>query len=402
VPGDFLDLILIAVIAAFAVAGYRQGFIIGVLSLVGFLAGVAGGAYLAPGLARALAKNATWQAFLAILVVFFMAVIGMMIASGIGVALRSRIIARPATVLDSIGGATVNVLAVLIVAWLIGSFVINSSAFPAVARQVNNSAVLRTVDRVMPRGVLDLPFFPQLRTLLSNGVYTQVFGAFGAESSILLPTPGPSVSSAKLTAAEASVVKVTGEATSCSQAIEGSGFFISPHHVLTNAHVVAGVDQNLQVTANGQPPVPARVVLYDPQRDLAVLYVPDLTEPQLYLAGTAPYGTSAAVAGYPLDASALQVTGAGIGRAFTANGPNIYGTGSVNRQMYGIRADIQPGNSGGPLLSSTGAVYGVVFAKSTYYQDTGYALTAAEVQSDVVAGENDYSAVSTDGCQDGG
>jgi uncharacterized membrane protein required for colicin V production len=93
VPGDFLDLILIAVIAAFAVAGYRQGFIIGVLSLVGFLAGVAGGAYLAPGLARALAKNATWQAFLAILVVFFMAVIGMMIASGIGVALRSRIIA---------------------------------------------------------------------------------------------------------------------------------------------------------------------------------------------------------------------------------------------------------------------------------------------------------------------
>jgi S1-C subfamily serine protease len=401
VPGDFLDLILIAVIAAFAVAGYRQGFIIGVLSLVGFLAGVAGGAYLAPGLARALAKNATWQAFLAILVVFFMAVIGMMIASGIGVALRSRIIARPATVLDSIGGATVNVLAVLIVAWLIGSFVLNSSAFPAVARQVNNSAVLRTVDHVMPHGVLDLPFFPELRTLLSNGVYTQVFGAFGAESSILLPTPGPSVSSAKLTAAEASVVKVTGDATSCSQAIEGSGFVISPHHVLTNAHVVAGVDLDLQVTANGVQ-YSARVVLYDPQRDLAVLYVQDLNLPSLQFGGTAPYGTSAAVAGYPENASTLQVTGAGIGRAFTANGPDIYGTGSVNRQMYGIRAAIEPGNSGGPLLSSTGQVYGVVFAKSTYYQDTGYALTAAEVQSDVTAGENDSTAVSTDGCQDGG
>jgi S1-C subfamily serine protease len=401
VPGDFLDLILIAVIAAFAVAGYRQGFIIGVLSLVGFLAGVAGGAYLAPGLARALAKNATWQAFVAILVVFFMAVIGMMIASGIGVAIRSRIIARPATVLDSIGGATVNVLAVLIVAWLIGSFVLNSSAFPAVARQVNNSAVLRTVDRVMPHGVLDLPFFPELRTLLSNGVYTQVFGAFGAESSILLPTPGPSVSSARLTAAEASVVKVTGDAPSCSQAIEGSGFFISPHHVLTNAHVVAGVQSDLEVTANGEQ-YPATVVLYDPQRDLAVLYVKGLNLPALQFGGTAPYGTSAAVAGYPEDARTLQVTAAGIGRAFTANGPDIYGTGSVNRQMYGIRADIEPGNSGGPLLSSTGAVYGVVFAKSTYYQDTGYALTAAEVQSDVTAGENLSRGVSTDGCQDGG
>ena len=402
-PGDVLDLILIAVIAAFAVAGYRQGFIIGVLSLAGFLAGVIGGAYLAPGLAHALAKNATWQAFLAILVVFFMAVIGMMLASGIGVAIRSRVIARPATVLDSIGGATVNVLAVVIVAWLIGSFVINSSAFPAVARQVNNSAVLRTVDRVMPRGVLDLPFFPQLRTLLSNGVYTQVFGAFGAESGILVPTPEPSVSSAKLTAAEASVVKVTGEATSCSQQIEGSGFFISPHHVLTNAHVVAGVDEGLTVApSDSATPYKAQVVYYDPQRDLAVLYVPDFTETPLQLAGSqATFGTPAAVAGYPLNATALQVAAAEIGKAFPANGPDIYGTGSVNRQMYAIRADIQPGNSGGPLLSSSGQVYGVVFAKSTYYSDTGYALTAAEVQSDVSAGENDYSAVSTDGCQDG-
>jgi S1-C subfamily serine protease len=402
VPGDFLDLILIAVIAAFAVAGYRQGFIIGVLSLVGFLGGVAVGAYFAPGLARSLAKNATWQAFLAILVVFFMAVIGMMIASGIGVALRSRVIGRPATVLDSIGGAAVNVLAVVIVAWLIGSFVINSSAFPAVARQVNNSAVLRAVDRVMPHGVLDMPFFPQLRTLLSNGVYTQVFGAFGAESGILLPSPGPTaVSSPQLTAAEQSVVKVTGEATTCSQQIEGSGFFISRHHVLTNAHVVAGVDQDLMVTTDAGASYKAEVVYYDPQRDLAVLYVPGLTETALTLAGPAPYGTTAAVAGYPLNATTLQITGAGIGRPFTANGPDIYGTGSVNRQMYAIRADIQPGNSGGPLLSSGGTVYGVVFAKSTYYDDTGYALTAAEVQSDASAGEQDYSAVSTGACQDG-
>ncbi len=402
-PGDFLDLILLGVIAAFAVAGYRQGFIIGVLSLVGFLGGVVAGAYLAPGLARALAKNATWQAFLAILVVFFMAVVGMMIASGIGVALRSRVIGRPATVLDSLGGATVNVLAVVIVAWLIGSFVINSSAFPAVARQVNNSAVLRTVDRVMPRGVLDLPFFPELRTLLSNGVYTQVFGAFGAESGILLPTPDASaVSSPAQTTAEGSVVKITGDATTCSQQIEGSGFFISPNHVLTNAHVVAGVDQNLLVTADGDQQYAAQVVLYDPQRDLAVLYVPGLNLASLPLGGPAPYGTSAAVAGYPLDAPTLQVAGAGIGRAFTANGPDIYGMGSVNRQMYAIRADIEPGNSGGPLLSPSGQVYGVVFAKSTYYNDTGYALTAAEVQSDVIAGERDSSPVSTEGCQDGG
>ena len=400
-PGDLLDLILIAVIAAFAVAGYRQGFIIGVLSLVGFLAGVAAGAYIAPGISRALARSTTWQAFLAILVVFAMAVIGMMIASGIGVALRSRLIGRPATVVDSLGGATVNVLAVVIVAWLIGSFILNSSAFPAVSRQVNNSAVLRTVDRVMPRSVLYLPFFPQLRSLLSNGLYSQVFGAFGAESSIGLPAPDPSVvSSAALNRAESSIVKVTGEATSCSQTIEGSGFVISPQHVLTNAHVVAGVDLGLSVTADASERYAARVVLYDPERDLAVLYVPGLTAGSLPFGGPASDGTSAAVAGYPLNRS-ISVVPARIGHSFTATGPDIYQTGSVNRQMYAVRALIQPGNSGGPLLSSGGQVYGVVFAASTYYPDTGYALTASEVASDAVAGSHDYAAVQTEGCQDG-
>ncbi len=400
-PGDLLDLILIAVIAAFAVAGYRQGFIIGVLSLVGFLGGVAAGAYIAPGISRALARSATWQAFLAILVVFAMAVIGMMIASGIGVALRSRLIGRPATVVDSLGGAVVNVLAVVIVAWLIGSFVLNSSAFPAVSKQVNNSAVLRTVDRIMPRSVLYLPFFPQLRSLLSNGLYTQVFGAFGAESSIGLPAPDPAVvTSAALSRATSSIVKVTGEATSCSQTIEGSGFVISPRHVLTNAHVVAGVNVGLTVTVDGDETYPAKVVLYDPERDLAVLYVPGLTAASLQFAGQAADGTSAAVAGYPLN-RALTVVAARVGRSFTATGPDIYQTGSVNRQMYAVRAVIQPGNSGGPLLSSGGQVYGVVFAASTYYPDTGYALTAAEVASDVAAGIHDRAPVSTQGCQDG-
>jgi len=403
VPGDFLDLILIAVIAAFAVAGYRQGFIIGVLSLVGFLGGVAVGAYIAPGISRALARSATWQAFLAILVVFAMAVIGMMIASGIGVALRSRLINRPATVVDALGGAAVNVLAVVIVAWLIGSFVGNSSAFPAVSAQVQKSAVLRTVDRVMPRSVLYLPFFPELRSLLSNGLYSQVFGTLGAEASIGLPAPGSSVAaSPSLMKAEFSIVKVTGVATSCSQTIEGSGFVISPQHVLTNAHVVAGVDEDLLVTANGDQPYSARVVLYDPRTDLAVLYVKGLRAQALQFApAAAPFKASAAVAGYPENSQSLTVVPAIIGTAFSATGPDIYETASVKRQMYDVRALIRPGNSGGPLLSPNGQVYGVVFAASTIYHETGYALTAGEVASDVAAGIHDSAAVSTQGCQDG-
>jgi S1-C subfamily serine protease len=401
VPGDLLDLILIAVIAAFAVAGYRQGFIIGVLSLVGFVAGIAVGAYIAPGLSRALAASASWRAFLAILAVFLTAVIGMLIASGIGVAVRSRLNGRQVTIADSLGGAIVNVIAVVIVAWIIGSFVGNSPQFPAVSRQVSNSAVLRTVDKVLPSSALYLPMFPQLRNLISNGLYSQVFDAIGAQSGIGLTAPSQAVlSSPAIPRAERSIVKVTGMATTCSLTIEGSGFVISPGHVLTNAHVVAGVNSDLTVSSAGGAQHPARVVLYDPETDVAVLDVPGLSAPALQFAGPPPNDTDGVVAGYPLSGPFTTVA-ATVGLPFEATGPDIYSTSSVTRQIYPIRASIKPGNSGGPLLSTTGQVYGVVFAASTNNLDTGYALTYNQVASDVQHGRSATSSVGTGACQDG-
>ncbi|HTZ92135.1 MAG TPA: MarP family serine protease [Streptosporangiaceae bacterium] len=400
-PGDLLDLVLLALIAAFAVAGYRQGFIIGVLSLAGFVFGVAGGAFIAPGLARAFASSLQWQAFIAILVVFAAAVVGMLIASWLGVAVRSRLTGRPATFFDSLGGAAVNVVAVLIVAWLIGSFLVNAQ-FPAIARQVNNSALLRTVDAVMPHGALYLPVFPGLRSLLSNGLYSQVFSAIGAEDSLSLAAPSQEVlKSPGLARDEQSIVKIEGVAPSCSQAIEGSGFVISPQHVLTNAHVVAGVTNGPYVLPpNTGQKLPARVVLYDPQRDLAVLYVPGLTAPPLKLAGHASNGTSAIVAGYPLNLGFTAVP-ARIGFSIKASGPNIYDSQVVNREIYPIKAEIRSGNSGGPLIARDGRVYGVVFAASTAYDDIGYALTSGEVASDAAAGSHEVSEVSTERCQVG-
>lgn len=400
--GDLLDVILIAVIAAFAVAGYRQGFIIGVLSLVGFVAGVAIGAYLAPGISHALAASTSGQALLAILVVFAMAVIGMLVASGIGVAVRSRLADGPATTADSLGGAAVNVIAVVIVAWIIGSLVVGAKAFPAFVRQVNNSAVLRTVDRVMPRSPQYLPMFPALRSLLAHGeLSTTVFSAIGAEPADNLSAPDAAVlSSPALAADERSIVKVTGTARSCSQTIEGTGFVISPQHVLTNAHVVAGVDSDMAVTTSGGNQFSATVVLYDPDRDLAVLYVPQLAARQLSFAGQASFGTSGIVAGYPLSHGFTPIP-ARIGATIEPFVPNIYQTGSMTRQIYQIRAAIEPGNSGGPLLSTNGQVYGVVFAKSIPDQQTGYAMTAAEVAGDVRAGSHATGAVSTQACQAG-
>lgn len=398
-PGDLLDVILLVLMAAFAVAGYRQGFIVGVLSLIGFVTGVAAGAYIAPGVSRVLAKSASWQAIVAILVVFGVAVLGMLLASGIGVAVRSRVTGRPATVADSLGGAAVNVVAVLMVAWLLGTFM-NTGRFPTIARQVTNSAVLRTVDAVMPHSAIYLPWFPGLRSLLANGLYTPVYDAIGVRA-ISLPAPDSGVVRSPAIARDRrSIVKIRGVARSCSQAIEGTGFVISPQHVLTNAHVVAGVDEGPNVFSHHQR-FAATVVLYDPGRDLAVLYVPGLSAPPLLFAYAASNDAPAVVAGYP-DNGRLTMDAATVGRSTTAYGPNIYLKGSIHRQVYPVRALIRPGNSGGPLLAVDGKVYGVVFAKATTQFDAGYALTAGEVATDVAKGHDLVARVTTQTCQRGG
>jgi S1-C subfamily serine protease len=287
------------------------------------------------------------------------------------------------------------------VAWLIASLVGNTSQFPGIARQVNHSAVLRAVDAVMPRTIEFLPAFPGLRTMLSNGISETVFSGIGAEGDPDLPATSAAVLKwPALRRDEPSIVKVTGIAPSCSLRIEGSGFVISPQHVLTNAHVVAGVTNGPSVlTIEGQD-LPARVVLFDPDRDIAVLYVPGLTARPLRFAGSAGRGTAAVAAGYPLNHS-LTMVPATIAQSVTANGTNIYGGQGVDRQIYPMTAVIRPGNSGGPLLSKNGRVYGVVFAASTYTPDLGYALTASEVASDARQGSTEQAATSTQACQTG-
>ncbi len=394
VPGDLLDLILIVLVIAFGVAGYRQGFIIGVLSFAGFIGGGAIGAVFGPRIARSITTNPGWQAVTAIIVVFLAAMIGQLLASGLGVAMRSRLTWRPATVLDAVGGAVVSVLSVLLIAWLIGSAVAYAP-FPAISQQVNDSAVLRTVDRLMPAEASDM--FSDFRSLLESGPYAQVFGALGAESALAVPPPNPAVlGSPGSQRAELSIVKVEGIAPTCSERIEGSGFVYAPHYVLTNAHVVAGVTDGPTVSSS-QGVWTARVVLYDPQTDIAVLYVPGLDVPVLRFASQAKVGGNAIVAGYPQDGP-LTAVAARIGGIEQAVSPDIYQTSTVTRQIYSIRAFVQPGNSGGPLLAPGGQVYGVVFAAATSVPDTGYALTAAEVEADASRGEGRTTGVSTQTC----
>jgi S1-C subfamily serine protease len=397
VSGDVLDLVLLVLAAAFAVAGYRQGFIIGVLSFVGFTGGAVAGIYLAPGLAMTLTSRQNLQAVLAIIGVFAAAVAGMLAASAFGVLIRSHVRGRPSTLVDSIGGAAVNVIAIFVLAWLIGSLVAYAPPFPAISRQVNDSLLLRAVDRLIPQSAK--PEFTALRKLLSTQPYVQVFGALGAETALNVPKLDPAVvHSAGVRRDRNSVVKIEGLAPTCSRTIEGSGFVISRDHVITNAHVVAGITRPEVYTRFSSGEHPARVVLFDPETDIAVLYVPGLNLSALHFADSAPFGGKAVVAGYPLDA-AFTARPARVGRSELASGPDIYDNRKVVRDIYPIRAVVKPGNSGGPLIAPDGRIYGMVFAAAVSVPQTGYALTASQLGHDISRGTNRTQAASTGACQ---
>jgi S1-C subfamily serine protease len=400
VPGDLLDLILIVLAAAFAVAGYRQGFIVGMLSCIGFLAGAAIGATFSPSLARFLVHTPAQQALVAIIVVFICAMIGQLLAALAGVAARSHVTWRPAALVDALGGAAVSVVSVLLIAWFIGSAVINSP-FSAVARQVRSSAVLRGVNQIMPSAAQSM--FSNFRHLLDKSPYTQVFGALGANGALNVPPPNPNVLHRRAVQQDRnSIVKVKGVAGSCNKKLEGSGIVITPDHVLTNAHVVAGVSSSLVVIDASGSTLPAQVVRFDPQVDVAVLYVPGLTAPPLRFARTtASTNDNAVIAGYPLNGPYLAVP-ARISAEGPVAGPDIYRNGNVTRDIYTVRATVESGNSGGPLLAPNGAVYGVVFAAAQNVRETGYALTAGQVSRDVHMWGRATTSVSTQRCTPGG
>jgi S1-C subfamily serine protease len=395
-----LDLILIVLAAAFAVAGYRQGFIVGMLSCIGFLAGAAIGATFSPALAKFLVHTPTQQALVAIIVVFITAMIGQLVASLAGVAVRSHVTWRPVAVVDSLGGAAVSVVSVLLIAWFIGSAAADAP-FPSIARQVRSSEVLRGVNQVMPPAAMSM--FSDFRHLLAKSSYSQVFGPLGVNGALNVPAGNPNVvDKPAVRRDQVSIVKVEGIAGSCNKKLEGSGFVISPHHVLTNAHVVAGVDADLFVVARHLRQFRATVVRFDPRVDVAILYVPRLTAPALRFATvTAGKEDNAVVAGYPLNGTFSAVP-ARISDESSANGQDIYHTGDVSREIYQVRALVKPGNSGGPLLAPNGTVYGVVFAAAVNYHDTGYALTAGQVEGDVRAWADATRGVSTQRCSPGG
>jgi S1-C subfamily serine protease len=389
-----LDLVLVLVGVSFAVSGYRRGLVAGVLAVAGFIVGGAVGMGAGPRVVQTLEPGLT-QSLVWLLVVLLIAAVGHAVGAGLGRWLRARMTWHPVRVFDSGLGAVVSVVAVLVVMWFVAG-ALRASPVPAISAAIRSSTIVTEVDEVMPEYARGL--FGSFRDLLREDNLPRAFGGLAPERiSPVAPPDLVRAQSPQIAEAARSVVRVTGAAQSCRRAVSGSGFVMAPGRVMTNAHVVAGVEQpQVQVLGRG-PLLDASVVVFDADRDIAVLAVPDLEAPALTLGGPAGPGEDAAVAGFP-GGGEFSLLPARVRERIAARGPDIYNDEQVTREVYSLFVVVRPGNSGGPLLAPDGTVLGVVFATSLDDPETGYALTAAEVSGAATEGAAAGQSVDTGPC----
>ncbi|OLT27907.1 serine protease [Actinomadura sp. CNU-125] len=392
-----LDLILLGLVVLFGVSGYRQGFIVSLLSFAGFIGGGIAGVLIAPPIADSTVDGAAQQVLLAIVIAFLAATFGQLIASSAGALLRNRVTGLNARTADAVGGTFVSALSLLIVAWFFGSMFANSH-FQWLRTQVKGSTIINGVDEVMPTKAHT--WFTSFQGFVKDSEFPQVFNGLAGESVVEVPPPDDSVlATGGLRDARNSIVKIVSTAPQCQRRIEGTGFVFAPDHIMTNAHVVAGARGQSTVANRSGDTAKGRVVLYNPSRDIAVLYVPGLNARPLKFEPEAEVRDSAIIAGFPKN-EPFSASAARIRARQTARGPDIYHSGQVSREIYAIRGKVEPGNSGGPLLSPDGSVYGVIFAAALDTPSTGYALTAEEVAEDARMGARATEPVSTQNCSD--
>ncbi|MEI6620396.1 MAG: MarP family serine protease [Actinomycetes bacterium] len=395
---NFIDMLVILGIVAFAWFGWRQGFVASLFMFVGFIFGGVVGACLAPVLLGAINIHGTAGLLATCGIVLGLAVVGQVCTGMVGRELRDRITVEHIKVVDSLGGAALNICALAVIGWILASA---ASVLPAsqVSAQVRSSSLLAALDKMVPMPARDM--VGNIRKLVDDSGLPQLFDGFGVLPPTQVEAPSAAVvSNPAVQRALQSVVRVEGPAPSCNSGFTGSGFVVAQGRVLTNAHVVAGVPAPRVHVPGTRTVFHARTVYFDPRVDLAVLEVPGLTARVLKMAGAAQRGDEEVIAGYPgggdMTATAARVRGT-IGSG-AARGTDIYGNPGVPREIYSLRGQARPGNSGGPLLTPSGTVAGVIFAQGQGDDQTAYALTSAQAAAAIAAGSTSTESVPTGGC----
>jgi S1-C subfamily serine protease len=265
-----------------------------------------------------------------------------------------------------------------------------------VASQVRQSALVQAVDRAVPDSVRAV--YENLREAIDRRGLPDVLDPLTPTQVRDVPAPDPALeNSAVVAAVQGSVVKVSGVAPSCSRQIDGSGFVYAPERVMTNAHVLAGVENPVVHAEGGE--YDATPVFIDEEVDIAVLAVPGLPQEALTFSATpAETGDDAIIMGYP-GGGPLFVGSARVRDRGEISGPDFRNQRTVVRDVYALYGTVRSGNSGGPLFAPDGSVLGVVFASAIDDPSTGYALTGPQVAEAAQAGVDSGSAVDTGACE---
>jgi S1-C subfamily serine protease len=385
---NWVDWVIVAIAVLFAFFGYLQGIIVGGLSLAGFALGAVIGARVAP----LVLSSGSHSIYAPLFGLFGALLLGALLATlleGLGIRVRFALRIPGLKTVDGILGAILTACVGLGIVWIVGAVSLAAVTSPSLRADLRHSVILRDLDSVLP---------PSGAILNALSHYDPLPSLSGPSADVPRPTKGI-LSKAGVRAAFRSVVRVVG--TACGLGIEGSGWVAAPGLVVTNAHVVAGEsDTTVQVGGEGAG-LPARVILFDPTNDVAVLRVPNLSESPLRLAASPASGTAVAILGYPLDGPFDAEPGR-IGITKPVLTDNAYGNGPVLRKITALRGLVRAGNSGGPLVDAAGRVVAMAFAQITNPAPGtgpgGFAVPTDVISSDLAKARSSSGTRSTQGC----
>lgn len=388
---NWFDLAAILILVVAILAGLRTG----ALPQVGGISGAVIGLFLA-------LHATTWlvdatkglepipRALVVLGAIIGAVAVGEMIGSTIGRAVVDRLGRGMLSGLDRVVGGALGAAQALLIVWLAGGL-LAAGPFPTLGREASHSRAVRALDAVLPPPT---EVVGEIATALNDSGLPDVF--VGLEPIPLQPVAPPTTPQADAIArlAEASTARISTRA--CTSLVSGTGIVVAPGYLVTNAHVVAGAT-TIRATI-GSDTVDATPVLFDPDLDVAVLHVPALGARPLRFAATDPVrGDLGAALGYP-GGGPLVVMPAAVSGSYPATGRDIYGDGRVTRQILELRAGVDPGDSGGPLILEDGTIGGLVFAESRTDPSVGYALTPTAVSVRIAPALGRTSAVGVGAC----
>jgi len=384
---NFVDGIIIVLVIIALLRGMRFGFLRLLLSSFGFLLGLFAGFWLAKFSTKSVI-NETTKLILSLGIELTLALALSSIGEVTGIKLSKKAKRWHLDRVNTWLGSGLEVVFVLFAVWLFAAGLANVQAYN-LGQSVQGSLIIRSLDRLLPQPP---DFIAQVEKIVSPNGFPKVF--IGTEPEHTTIAINPAVDDAVVQQAEKSVVKIEGRG--CGGIVEGSGFVVSSDIVVTNAHVIAGVLHPMIVDSTGE--YPATPIWFDANTDVAVLEATGLRDPVLSLSATQlPSGDSAVILGFP-GGGPLTVDKAVVIDEVQAVGRNIYNSGRVSRDIYELQTDVEPGNSGGPVVTSDGSVAGIVFAKGVTQTNVGYALLTRDVEQIINQAEASRTPVGVGSC----